>query len=141
MIKKQLVNIFLQYGAKEGRVDTPIKKANETGGSEGGTGGTTPVKGGTTPVNGETGGTTPVKDGTDGESKPPTQADIDAMQSKQIEDLMNSDVDATQSKQIEDLYKMYNESKKTDTTTTTTTTKTEKRSIQNFHARGKSIQK
>ena len=31
---------------------------------------------------------------------------------------MNSDVDATQSKQIEDLYKMYNESKKTDTTTT-----------------------
>ena len=32
---------------------------------------------------------------------------------------MNSDVDATQSKQIEDLYKMYNESKKTDTTTKT----------------------
>ena len=65
---------FINYGAKEGRVDTPIKKANETGG--------------TTPVNG----------GTDGESKPPTQADIDA----------------TQSKQIEDLYKMYNESKKTE---------------------------
>lgn len=123
---------FLQYGAKEGRVDTPIKKANETGGSEGGTGGTTPVKGGTTPVNGETGGTTPVKDGTDGESKPPTQADIDAMQSKQIEDLMNSDVDATQSKQIEDLYKMYNESKKTDTTSTTTTTKTEKDPYKTF---------
>jgi len=110
---------FLQYGAKEGRVDTPIKKANETGGSGGGTGGTTPVNGGTTPVNGETGGTTPVNGGTDGESKPPTQADIDAMQSKQIEDLINSDVDATQSKQIEDLYKMYNESKKTDTTTKT----------------------
>ena len=81
---------FINYGAKEGRVDTPIKKANETGG--------------TTPVNG----------GTDGESKPPTQADIDATQSKQIEDLMNSTVDATQSKQIEDLYKMYNESKKTE---------------------------
>ena len=36
-----------------------------------------------------------------------TQSNIDAIQSKQIEDLINSDVDATQSKQIEDLYKKY----------------------------------
>ena len=106
---------FINYGASEGRQDVAIKKADETGGTGGGTGGTTPI-------NGETGGTTPVNGGTDGETKPPTQADIDATQSKQIEDLYNSDVDATQSKQIEDLYKMYremNESKKTNTTTKT----------------------
>jgi len=36
-----------------------------------------------------------------------TQSNIDATQSKQIADLINSDVDATQSKQIEDLYKKY----------------------------------
>ena len=114
---------FINYGAKEGRQDVAIKKADETGGGNGGNEGTTPGNGGnggTTPVNGETGGTTPVNGGTNGESKPPTQADIDAMQSKQIEDLINSKVDATQSKQIEDLYKMYNEGKKTDTTTTKT---------------------
>ena len=126
---------FLQYGAQEGRTDLPIKQANETGGSDekspvnGGTDGTTPigdgkspVNGGTdgkTPVNGEAGGTTPVNGGTDKDSGPSTQAEIDATQSKQIEDLMKSDVDATQSKQIEDLYKMYNESKKTGTTTKT----------------------
>ena len=123
---------FLQYGAQEGRTDVAIKKnendsielpidnPNNPGGTGGGTGAETGGgnTGGTT-GGGTTGGTTPVNGGTDKDSGPSTQEEIDATQSKQIEDLMNSDVDATQSKQIEDLYKMYNESKKTDTTTKT----------------------
>ena len=52
MIKKQLVNILYIMELVKVGVDTPIKKANETGG--GGTGGTTPVV--VQPVNGGTGG-------------------------------------------------------------------------------------